>query len=196
MLRRTPVRCLGADLSEALAAYRLIAGLSLTAAKVAALVHKELDLLLFRTGQSFEILKIPVQPKVRDDKCVLRSLDLRFQICKVRQDLRCGRNKVELRIMLRKVSRQKIRTRDDAVAAAALRKDLTEPVAERIGKVGRGKEQVAEGKTRGNPVRFRERQNVPYGHISLSHSAASPEAPRRGAVEGADGAPVVEVLPV
>ena len=45
MLRRTPVRCLGADLSEALAAYRLIAGLSLTAAKVAALVHKELDLL-------------------------------------------------------------------------------------------------------------------------------------------------------
>ena len=78
----------------------------------------------------------------------------------------------------------------------ALLKHGAESVAFPVRKMLLPQQGVAEGQAGGDAVCLRQRQDLPGVLLTGPHPAAAPDAVRRSAVDGADTAPVVKVVPV
>ena len=86
---------------------------------------------------------------------------------------------------------------DHAVLRApALREQAAQGIAFRVGEMLPAQQRIAEGQPGRNAVFPRQGQHLPRVMVARAHAAAAPEAVLRRTVQRADGAPVVEVLPV
>ena len=86
---------------------------------------------------------------------------------------------------------------DDAILRPiAFGKQTAERVAFLVGKVLLTEQRVAERQAGGNAVFPREGKRLLRGAVAGADASAAPDAVRRRAVDRADPAPVVKVLPV
>ena len=86
---------------------------------------------------------------------------------------------------------------NDAVGNAfAFLKQSTEGVTLFVGKVFLCKQGIAEGKPGRNAIFLHQCQHILRIAVSESGASATPEAVCRGAINGADFAPVVKIFPM
>ena len=188
---------LRAGLSQIFPADGGIAGLPVPAAEPAALVAEKLHLVLPVLGQSGETVHPVVEPEIRHHVTKLRPGKLFFQIVEIRQDLGGGGHEVQAGIGPPQVVQEQVRMDDDAVpGAGAVFQQAAEGIAPGITQVLRPEQGIAEGEPGGDPIVPQQGQDPPGVRGAVFHTAAAPETIPGGAVDGADLAPVVEILPV
>ncbi len=184
-------------LSKAQSADRLIAGLPLSAAKPAALIAEKFRLVFLKVRERGQKIPLPVQAKIRNDIPEFLPLRLLPEILKLRENLRRGRNQIQLRIVLPKVFRKKLRVDDDAVLHSLFSGEhFTERIAFRIREMLPAKKRIAEGEPCRNAVFPKKSQYLLRLCLSCFHAAAAPQAPRRRPIHRTDVAPVIEIFPV
>ena len=188
---------LRASLAEILPADRFITGFSVPASKPAALVAEKFHFRLFPSAQRIQLPKRLIQPKIRYDIPEFFPLDLLFELRKRRQHFGRRGHQIQLVIFSFQICKQQFRMDDNAVLrSAALGKHPAKRVAPSVRKMFFPEQGIAERQSRRYSVFPRQRQNVPRPLFAKTGAPAAPDAVRRRAVNRANLAPVVKVLPV
>ena len=186
-----------AVLAQILTADRLVAALALSAAEPAALVAQKLNLGFLLRRQGAQLFQCRVQPEIRHHIPELRFFQFLPQLRKLGEHLGGGGYQIQLRPALPQIIRQQIGMDDDAVRhTARFGKLLTQGVALRVGKVLSAQQRVAEGQPPGDAVFPQQRQHLAHSCPAAGDASPAPDAARRCAVDGTDGAPVVKIFPV
>lgn len=188
-------RCSGPGLAEVLAADGLIARAAVRAAEAAAFVAQEFDLRLLLRREGAQLLQRRIQAEIRHDIPKLRPRQLLTERREVRQDLCRGRDEIQPRIMLPQVIHQQVGMDNDSVFSARF-EQAAQRIAARVGQVLRPQQGIAERQAGGDTVVPQQGQRVARAAVAAADASAAPEAALRRAVDRANAAPVIKILPV
>ena len=186
-----------AVLAQILTADCLIAALALSAAEPAALIAQKLHLGLLLRRQGAQLFQCWVQPEIRHHIPELRLCQFLLQLREIGEHFCGGGHQIQLRPALLQIVRQQVGVDNHAVwHTARLGKLFTQGVALRVGKVLSPQQGVTEGQPPGDAVFPQQRQHLARSCPAAGNASPAPDAARRGAVDRADGAPVVKIFPV
>ena len=187
----------GAVLPQIFPADGFVAALSLGAAKPAALVAQKFHLAFLGGGQGGQLGKVIVQAKIRHHIAKFLPVQLRLQLPEIGKHLGGGGDEVEPGVLGLQIVQQQIRVDDYAVLRAVLGVEQgAEPVAAPVRKMLRFQQGIAEGQPGRDAVFPGQGQCLLGRAVAEAHSAPAPDAVRRGAIDGADAAPVVKIFRV
>ena len=147
--------------------------------------------------QRRQALERAVQAEIRHDIAEFPARKLLPELGKPGEDFGGRGDKIELRVGGAQIVCQQIGMDDDAVLRRGTgREQAAERVAGTIGEVLRAEQGIAERQAGGDAVFPRQRQDIPRVLIAKADTTAAPDAAGGRAVDRADGAPVVEIVPV